>query len=264
MLIKAAVLSWVILRLFLIALAFSGDFTERHLHELVDTGVVTLVITFLFLAFLPFVLLGFLVSLRVDDLADDLVLVIVARLVQSDQSTLQAAIFVLLDHVGPGLALEQRLRVADHEQEVPRPGHRDIETADISEEAQTSLNSAHRVRSNTVEDDDVFLSALERINCVDFHVPQDAAHLSQVRPEGVLEVLNLRPVRRHDRDLVFQALRERATLTCNLVDEPHKVERELDLIHVDFRHVLYMFARLLEVKEDAPADHFRQRLHVLV
>ena len=160
-----------------------------------------------------------------------------------------------IDHICPRVALVERLRVAHDEEEVPRARHCHIQTPHVSQKAKTRLQGVHCVRSYTIENHDILLTTLERIDSVDLDVTQLAVHISQVWTEGILQVLHLGLVRSDDRDFARQTLSKRAPLTSYFVDEADQTQGELDLIIIQLRLVLRMLPRLLQVEEDAASDH---------
>ena len=77
---------------------------------------------------------------------------------------------MLIYHHCPGVTLEQSLRIADDEEEVPGSSDRNIKTSHIGQETQASLDSLDGVSPDAIEDHDVFLATLEGVNGIDLDV----------------------------------------------------------------------------------------------
>ena len=73
---------------------------------------------------------------------------------------------MLLDHLSPGVTLIQSLGVTHYKEEVSWTSDRHVEAPYICQEAQASVNRVHCVRSHTIENNYVFLSALEGVHSV--------------------------------------------------------------------------------------------------
>ena len=78
--------------------------------------------------------------------------------------------FSLLDKLRPHLLVAfEGFPVSDYKQEMPCTCDGNIHPAVVSEKSETRFHFLQFVRSHTVDDDNVFLSPLVSIHCVDLN-----------------------------------------------------------------------------------------------
>ena len=131
----------------------------------------------------------------------------------------RALCLVLIYHYGPGVTLEQSLRIADDEEEVPGSSDRNIKTSHIGQETQASLDSLDGVSPDAIEDHDVFLATLEGVNGIDLNIAQLVASASKPGSECVFKTADVGLVRRDNSDFARQTLAERFPFPDCLEDE---------------------------------------------
>ena len=98
------------------------------------------------------------------------------------------------NHFGPSLALQQGGCIADNKEEMSGSRDRHIQPSRVGEETERGLLRRHCVRSDAVENHDVFLSTLERIHGVYLNITQLTVDLAEPNSKGILQVLYLRLV----------------------------------------------------------------------
>jgi len=180
------------------------------------------------LKLLALLLTLFLMLMHSDHLIDQLIAVVLLF----KTKVCAGRLLTCFDHRRPSLALEQSLSVANHKEEVARTCYRHVQTTHICEEAQAALNRRDLIRSDAVEDHNVFLATLEGIYRIYLNIRQLAVHTAKPGTKCILQILHMSLVWSDNRNFTGEALVVRPALAYSFMDKSHEVQSELDFIRI--------------------------------